>query len=195
MFNSNLPTVPSSAIHATSAYGRWRAVRTSITTVWPSDRTTSATVRVRSRPGRHAESPRGCQSGLPNCAKPINTGGTHWVLDSAIHSLSLWVTFGIPPPQPPTRPRPSLHPWCSRTMRTGTPSEGYGHLRSTYPSHPGRNRQQPCFLHALRHHRAVHFQPAHGPVPQPPGVRAQSGICPRSRTSSLVTWSRRTRSS
>ena len=39
--------------------------------------------------------------GLPNCTKPINTGGTHWVLDSAIHSLSLWVNFGIAPPQPP----------------------------------------------------------------------------------------------
>ena len=39
--------------------------------------------------------------GLPNCVKPINTGGTHWVLDSAIHSLSLWVNFGIAPPQPP----------------------------------------------------------------------------------------------
>ena len=39
--------------------------------------------------------------GLPNCTKPINTGGTHWILDSAIHSLSLWVNFGIAPPQPP----------------------------------------------------------------------------------------------
>ncbi len=39
--------------------------------------------------------------GLPNCVKPINTGGTHWVLDSAVHSLNLWVNFGIAPPQPP----------------------------------------------------------------------------------------------
>jgi hypothetical protein len=39
--------------------------------------------------------------GLPNCVKPINTGGTHWVLDSAVHSLNLWVNFGIAPRQPP----------------------------------------------------------------------------------------------
>ncbi len=38
---------------------------------------------------------------LPNCNKPINTGGTHWVLDSAVHWLNLWVTFGIAPKQPP----------------------------------------------------------------------------------------------
>jgi hypothetical protein len=37
---------------------------------------------------------------LPNCNKPINTGGTHWVLDSAVHWLNLWVNFGIAPPQP-----------------------------------------------------------------------------------------------
>ena len=38
---------------------------------------------------------------LPNCNEPINTGGTHWVLESAVHWLNLWVTFGIAPPQPP----------------------------------------------------------------------------------------------
>lgn len=38
---------------------------------------------------------------LPNCNEPINTGGTHWVLDSAVHWLNLWVDFGIAPPQPP----------------------------------------------------------------------------------------------
>ena len=38
---------------------------------------------------------------LPNCNEPINTGGTHWVLDAAVHWLNLWVTLGIAPPQPP----------------------------------------------------------------------------------------------
>jgi Alpha/beta hydrolase domain len=37
---------------------------------------------------------------LPNCNEAINTGGTHWVLDSAVHWLNLWVDFGIAPPQP-----------------------------------------------------------------------------------------------
>jgi hypothetical protein len=39
--------------------------------------------------------------GLPNCNEPINTGGTHWVLNAAVHWLNLWVTNGIAPPQPP----------------------------------------------------------------------------------------------
>ncbi len=39
--------------------------------------------------------------GLPNCNEPINTGGTHWVLDAAVHWLNGWVTNGIAAPQPP----------------------------------------------------------------------------------------------
>ncbi len=38
---------------------------------------------------------------LPNCNEPINTGGTHWVLDAAMHWLNQWVVNGIPAPQPP----------------------------------------------------------------------------------------------
>jgi hypothetical protein len=38
---------------------------------------------------------------LPSCALPINTGGTHWVLDAAIYWLNQWVVNGAPPPQPP----------------------------------------------------------------------------------------------
>ena len=58
-------------------------------------------VRVRSSLAAMLNPPVVASPGLPNCAKPINTGGTHWVLDSAIHSLSLWVNFGIAPTQPP----------------------------------------------------------------------------------------------
>jgi len=38
---------------------------------------------------------------LPSCVMPINTGGTHWVLDAAVSSLNRWVVNGTPPPQPP----------------------------------------------------------------------------------------------
>jgi Alpha/beta hydrolase domain len=32
------------------------------------------------------------------CTLPINTGGAHWLLDSAIYWLNQWATKGIPPP-------------------------------------------------------------------------------------------------
>jgi hypothetical protein len=38
---------------------------------------------------------------LPNCNLPINTGGTHWVLNAAVFSLNQWVVEGT---QPPTAP-------------------------------------------------------------------------------------------
>ena len=34
-----------------------------------------------------------------NCAVPINTGGTHWALDAAVHALNRWVMSGSPPPR------------------------------------------------------------------------------------------------
>jgi hypothetical protein len=32
------------------------------------------------------------------CAIPINTGGAHWLLNSAVYWLNQWVTKGTPPP-------------------------------------------------------------------------------------------------
>jgi hypothetical protein len=32
------------------------------------------------------------------CAKPINTGGAHWLLNAAIYWLNRWATKGTPPP-------------------------------------------------------------------------------------------------
>jgi Alpha/beta hydrolase domain len=32
------------------------------------------------------------------CTQPINTGGAHWLLNSAIYWLNQWVTIGTPPP-------------------------------------------------------------------------------------------------
>jgi hypothetical protein len=40
-------------------------------------------------------------TGLGTCADPINTGGTHWVLNAAIWWLNQWVTNGAAPPIPP----------------------------------------------------------------------------------------------
>jgi hypothetical protein len=39
--------------------------------------------------------------GLPPCAAPINTGGTHWVLNAAVFWLNQWVVNHIPPPTAP----------------------------------------------------------------------------------------------
>jgi hypothetical protein len=36
-----------------------------------------------------------------NCTLPVNTGGTHWNLNAAIHWLTLWVADGIAPPRAP----------------------------------------------------------------------------------------------
>lgn len=35
------------------------------------------------------------------CAAPVNSGGTHWVLDAAVHWLNRWVVSGRRPPQVP----------------------------------------------------------------------------------------------
>ena len=35
------------------------------------------------------------------CAVPINTGGTHWALDAAMHWLNRWAVDGMPPPRAP----------------------------------------------------------------------------------------------
>ncbi len=39
--------------------------------------------------------------GLGTCAAPINTSGTHWVLDAAVRWLNQWVVNGFAPPIPP----------------------------------------------------------------------------------------------
>ncbi len=35
------------------------------------------------------------------CTMPVNSGGTHWVLDAAVHWLNRWVAKGQSPPQAP----------------------------------------------------------------------------------------------
>jgi hypothetical protein len=45
-----------------------------------------------------------------NCAMPINTGGTHWALDAAVHWLNRWVVNGTPPPRAPLLATTSISP-------------------------------------------------------------------------------------
>jgi hypothetical protein len=47
------------------------------------------------------QNPPAAPPGLPACALPINTGGTHWVLNAAVFALNQWVVNGTAPPQPP----------------------------------------------------------------------------------------------
>jgi hypothetical protein len=47
------------------------------------------------------ENPPSSIPGLGTCAAPINTAGTHWVLDAAIWWLNQWVVNGTAPPTPP----------------------------------------------------------------------------------------------
>jgi len=39
--------------------------------------------------------------GLGSCTSPINTAGTHWVLNAAVWWLNQWVVNGLAPPIPP----------------------------------------------------------------------------------------------
>jgi Alpha/beta hydrolase domain len=39
--------------------------------------------------------------GLPPCGAPINTGGTHWVLNAAVYALNQWVVNGVAPAPAP----------------------------------------------------------------------------------------------
>ena len=39
--------------------------------------------------------------GTFGCTMPVNSGGTHWVLDAALHWLNRWVAKGTPPPEAP----------------------------------------------------------------------------------------------
>ena len=47
------------------------------------------------------QSPPSTISGLGTCTTPINTSGTHWVLNAAVWWLNRWVVNGLAPPIPP----------------------------------------------------------------------------------------------
>jgi hypothetical protein len=46
------------------------------------------------------------------CTLPINTGGAHWLLDSAVFWLNQWVTRGTPPPSAPPLQIASTSPFA-----------------------------------------------------------------------------------
>lgn len=47
------------------------------------------------------QNPTSTPGGLFSCNLPINTGGTHWVLNAAVYWLNQWVVNGIAPPTAP----------------------------------------------------------------------------------------------
>jgi hypothetical protein len=44
------------------------------------------------------------------CTTAVNSGGTHWVLDAAVHWLNRWVATGTPPPKAPMLATTSTSP-------------------------------------------------------------------------------------
>jgi hypothetical protein len=54
------------------------------------------------------------------CAVPINTGGAHWLLNSAVHGLHRWVTKGTPPPKAPPLQIESTSPFTLAKDANGT---------------------------------------------------------------------------
>ena len=57
-----------------------------------------------------------------NCAVPINTGGTHWALDAAVHWLNRWIIDGTPPPRDRSWRRPTSRRWSTNSTPTETSS-------------------------------------------------------------------------
>ena len=98
VFNSNTGRPP--ARHATgSGSGRSRAPRTSTSTASRSARPTPVTARARSPTSPRCKTRRDDPGPRLPCDLPINTGGTHWVLErGASTALNQWVVNGIAPP-------------------------------------------------------------------------------------------------
>ena len=69
-----------------------------------------------------------------NCAVPINTGGTHWALDSAVYWLNRWIVTGRPPPRAPSWRLLMSPPWSTSSTRTETSSEACELHKSTRQS-------------------------------------------------------------
>ncbi len=59
-----------------------------------------------------------------NCAVPINTGGTHWALDAAVHWLNRWVVRGTPPPQAPLLATTHTSPVACKLTANGNAAGG-----------------------------------------------------------------------
>ena len=147
-------------------------------------------------PGRHAESPRGCQSG----AAQLRQADQH-----------RWNALGTRLRDSFAQPVGELRDCTASTavlghdpvIARGVPGrcEREHHRRGTVTSgrrtrrHPGR-QSATALLSARSSAPPCRSLPASSRPSTPTTRRScSSGICQRSRTSSLVTWSRRTRSS
>jgi hypothetical protein len=62
--------------------------------------------------------------GLPACAAPINTAGTHWVLNAAVYALNQWVVNGIAPPTAPYLETTSTSPVVFKKDANGNTQGG-----------------------------------------------------------------------
>ena len=117
------------------------------------------------------------------CTKPINTGGAHWLLNSAIYWLNQWVTNGTPPPIGQPLQIASTSPFAYakdangntlggvRTPQVDAPIAtlaGIGNTAANGTAHL-------AVLRALRLDGAVHAAAAGGAVQEPRPVRVGVG--------------------
>jgi hypothetical protein len=67
------------------------------------------------------------------CTLPINAGGTHWVLNAAVHQLDRWVVTGTPPP---VAPRLELTSTAPVTIARDEQGNALGGVRSPHVDAP-----------------------------------------------------------
>ena len=111
------------------------------------------------------------------CNLPINTGGTHWVLDAAVYWLNRWVVNGTPPPRAPYLQTTQASPVVFKLDANGNVQGGVRSPQVDAPNRgASRDRQHPrTKLRTIRHHGALHREPTGQPLPQPLPVRVQVG--------------------
>ena len=68
-----------------------------------------------------------------SCALPVNTAGTHWVLNAAVHQLNRWVVTGTPPP---IAPRLEFSSTAPVTIARDTYGNAIGGVRSPHVDAP-----------------------------------------------------------
>ena len=119
------------------------------------------------------------------CTLPINTGGAHWLLNSAIYWLNQWVTNGTPPPSAPVaadrvnvavrlrQGRQRQHArWRANAARRRADrgARGFRQLRRTR-----KHESHLAVLQALRLDRAIPAGAAGSPLQEPRPVRLGVG--------------------
>ena len=111
--------------------------------------------------------------GLPPCAAPINTGGTHWVLNAAVYSLNQWVVNGIAPPIAPSYLHGHFHV-PGRVHQGRERQHGGGSALTTgrcTNRRVRRHRPGAVILLPLRHHGSFPVHAARRALQEPRTVR------------------------